>query len=298
MFRPLLAPREDPLSYPEYWDKIPYPCLVSPKYDGVRGIVKDGIVFSRTGKPLPNYQVQEQFGRLEHFDGELVLGNPTHPDVGRYSQSHVMSRDKVGDIIFYVFDYTDNISLPYSERLKNLYLTLKPSEILTPVLTVPQIEVNSQEMLLKMETNFLKMGFEGVMIRDPSAPYKNGRGTINEGIIIKLKRFKDSEGIIVDILEQFTNTNFLEEDELGYAKRSTMKDGMVKANTTGKFVLSWNGQNIHVAPGNFNHEERQEIWENRELYLGRYLKFRYFEYGIKDKPRFPRAIGFRDEMDI
>ncbi|MGK3946251.1 hypothetical protein ABK046_48855, partial [Streptomyces caeruleatus] len=65
IFKPLLATDYDP-------DKQRYPCVASPKLDGVRGIVRDGIVYSRSNKPIPNRNVQEKFGRLENFDGELI----------------------------------------------------------------------------------------------------------------------------------------------------------------------------------------------------------------------------------
>ena len=55
---------------------------------------------------------------------------------------------------------------------------------------------------------------------------------------------------------------------------------------------------LDIAPGNFNHVERKEIWTSQEEFIGKLLKFRYFNHGIKDKPRFPRAIGFRNLMDL
>ena len=54
------------------------------------------------------------------------------------------------------------------------------------------------------------------MMRNPIAPYKQGRGTFREGIIYKLKRFEDSEAVIIGFVEQMTNQNVLEKDELGY----------------------------------------------------------------------------------
>ena len=95
-----------------------------------------------------------------------------------------------------------------------------------------------------------------------------------------------------------TNNNILEKDELGYAKRSIFKENMIPAGTLGNFIVDWRGLELDIAPGNFDHVERQYIWDNKEFYIGQFLKFRYFNHGIKDKPRFPRAVGFRDEMDL
>ena len=95
MFKPLLSPREDPLSYPDYFKKLQYPYLCSPKIDGIRGIVDgNNIMRSRTWKPIPSIQVQEELTRIEFLDGELTAGNPWLPNIYNVTQSHVMSFDK------------------------------------------------------------------------------------------------------------------------------------------------------------------------------------------------------------
>ena len=106
MFRPLLSPQEDPLRYPDYFKKLRFPLMVSPKIDGIRGIVKNHTMLSRTGKLIPSYQVQEEFTYIDDLDGELVEGLPNTPDVYNRSQSHVMSMGKPGNIMYHVFDYT------------------------------------------------------------------------------------------------------------------------------------------------------------------------------------------------
>jgi len=301
MFRPMLAPSNDPLKYEEYFDELKFPLLVSPKYDGIRAIVKNGQVRSRTFKLIPSLQVQEDFGYLEHFDGELIEGKHDE-NVYNRTQSHVMSEDKPGDVSYHIFDYTPDelLEFPYHERLKQLKFEIRSRFAVTPedVKLVPQIHCKNLDDLLAVERFYLNAGFEGVIMRDPEGRYKNGRGTWREGLIYKLKRFQDSEAIIVDFIEGQLNKNIQEKDELGYAKRSTAKDGMVPADTLGKFIVDWNGDILEIAPGNFDHEQRKEIWNNREQYFGYLLKFRYFQHGIKDKPRFPRAVGFRSIEDI
>lgn len=297
----MLAPSNDPLKYEEYFDELKFPLLVSPKYDGIRAIVKNGQVRSRTFKLIPSLQVQEDFGYLEHFDGELIEGKHDE-NVYNRTQSHVMSEDKPGDVSYHIFDYTPDelLEFPYHERLKQLKFEIRSRFAVTPedVKLVPQIHCKNLNDLLAVERFYLNAGFEGVIMRDPEGRYKNGRGTWREGLIYKLKRFQDSEAIIVDFIEGQLNKNIQEKDELGYAKRSTAKDGMVPADTLGKFIVDWNGDILEIAPGNFDHEQRKEIWNNREQYFGYLLKFRYFQHGIKDKPRFPRAVGFRSIEDI
>lgn len=298
-FKPLLAPGEDPKSFPDYFKKINYPLLCSPKYDGIRCIVKSGVCLSRTGKMLPSLQVQEMFSHLKDFDGEIIEGNATDFDVYNRTQSHVMSEDKPGDLKYYVFDYThpDFLMKPFYERLEQAKAIIGMYDR-TDVILVNHEYVETYDELIAFENKCLEAGFEGIMMRNPVAHYKQGRGTFREGIIYKLKRFQDAEGIVVDFVEQMTNNNEIERDELGYAKRSQAKEGLTPAGTLGRFVILYEGQEIDVAPGNFSHAERKFVWEHRDVFKGKYLKFRYFAHGVKDKPRFPRALGFRDEMDM
>jgi DNA ligase-1 len=163
---------------------------------------------------------------------------------------------------------------------------------------VHHVYVRDYSELIAYEDYCLEIGFEGVMMRSPYAPYKQGRGTFKEGIIYKLKRFQDAEAMIVGFKELMINKNTLEKDELGYAKRSSAKDGLVPGNTLGAFLVHFENQILEIAPGNFNHEDRKLIWDNRPDFDNKILKFRFFNHGIKDKPRFPRATGFRDLGDM
>ena len=299
MFKPLLAPGEDPKSFPDFFKKLRYPLLGSPKLDGIRSVIKSGACLSRTGKILPSTQVQEEFSSFTHFDGEFIEGNVTDFDVYNRTQSHIMSFDKPGDISYHVFDYTspEVIFKPFYERLETATALVSKLQ-LTKVRAVVHEHIDNYDELIAYENKQLALGYEGIMMRDPIGRYKPGRATFNEGIIYKLKRFTDDEGVIVDFVEQMTNNNEKERDELGYAKRSSSKDGLEPAGTLGMLQVLYNGQIIDVAPGKLNHAQRKHIWDNKEEYRNTLIKFRYFAHGIKDKPRFPRAIGFRNPMDL
>jgi len=300
MFKPMLCPQKDPMSHLTFFKELEYPLLCSPKYDGIRCIIKNGIAMSRKFLALPSLQVQTEFGiaELEHCDGELIEGQPNDPGVYNRTQSHVMSEDKPGDIRFYIFDYTHPTYLnkPFYERLEKINL-VNPV-MMTNAMLVEQVEVNTEEELLRYESKILQIGFEGIIMKSPVGYYKQGRGTMKEGIIYKLKRFKDDEALIVGFEEGMANNNEQKRDALGYAERSSSKDGLIAAGTLGKFIVSFQGQEITIAPGAFDHVSRKQIWDNQSNYIGKVLKFRHFAHGVKDRPRFPRAIGFRNLMDM
>jgi hypothetical protein len=133
---------------------------------------------------------------------------------------------------------------------------------------------------------------------NPVGQYKQGKSTLTQGLAYKFKRFTDTESPIVGFEERMTNTNVQTRSQLGYAKRSQSREGLVPAGTVGVFLVDYNGVIVRVSPGTFTAKELQEIWDHREQYLGRLLKWRFFGHGIKVLPRFGQAEGFRSEIDL
>jgi DNA ligase-1 len=74
-------------------ETIKFPVLASPKLDGIRCIIRDGVAVSRNLKPIPNVYIQKSLAGLPPLDGELIVGPPVGNDVWNRSNSGVMSRD-------------------------------------------------------------------------------------------------------------------------------------------------------------------------------------------------------------
>jgi len=302
MFKVLLAPSNSPMDTPSYFEDLPYPLLVSPKIDGIRAVPMSNRLLSRTLKPFRSIQAQTMFGQLDHLDGELAVGNPYDYDVYRRTNSHVMSFDKPSDDLrYYVFDTTvpDLLGASFEERLCI-------AEELVKYYANPAVHfirhrlVNNYDELIAFENEALATGYEGIMMRTPSGVYKhNARCTWKDQIIFKLKRFADDEALILEVIEGEDNNNEQERDERGYAKRSDKKDGKTPSGMMGKWRVSYKGDdNTEVAPGCLSHKERVYILQHPEEFVGKYVKLRHFPKGVKDKPRFPRTIGFRDPIDM
>lgn len=309
MFKPTLAETIDLSESDDDLHRLQFPLWVSPKYDGIRGIGRDGALVSRTLKPLPSKQVQQLFGHLTHFDGEVIAGDPCDgDDVYNRTQSFVMSADKPhDDLRYYVFDWADEscAHLGYEDRMALLRKSVEGAG--NPRVIVVESElVNSIEEFIEAEAAYLEMGFEGIMARNPESPYKHGRGAWGnpkkpkdiDQCLMKLKRFEDYEAQIAGFVEQLTNTNAAQLDELGHTKRSTAKEGMVPANTLGKFLIERNGKPAEIPCGVIKHDIRKEIWDNQKNYLGKWIKVRHFPFGAKDNLRLPRCVGFRDPIDM
>lgn len=271
------------------FEKIQYPVLATPKLDGIRCLIVDGIPMSRKMKPIPNEFVREQLGpELNGLDGELMIQ-------GDYNsvQSAIMSHNGEPDFTFHVFDdYTARGG--YKERLDHISFVDHPR--VEPLLPV---EIEDEVELKAYLADCLALGFEGAMIRKPDGIYKHGRSTVNQGILLKLKEFYDDEATLVSFVEKMHNENPLEEDELGYAKRSSCKENLVPAGTAGGVIVDWNGIEFHLGFGKgITDKIKQGFWNDRENLIGKLVKFRYQNLSKDGVPRFGKMLGFRHEDDL
>jgi DNA ligase-1 len=301
MFKPMLAPNNDPMKDPNFFSCLKFPLLCSPKLDGIRAVCNTGVAWSRTLIELPNCHFQKYFGKYDDFDGEFIEGEPTDVDVYNRTQSAVMSEEKVpDDPRYYVFDNANLIlcDVPFRDRLEMVKEMVAENASDSRLHFVEHTLVSDLDELLEYEAAQLLLGYEGIMMRDPYGRYKHGRGTFREGLIYKLKRFEDFEAVVVGLEEQYHNTNEDIRNNVGGAKRSTSKEGLVPAATLGKILVEWHGEVIEVGCGVMKHAERKAIWGNQSGVIGRIAKCRHFPHGQKDKPRFPRFVGWRTKIDL
>ena len=268
-----------------------YPLLDSPKLDGIRCLLINGVAFSRNMKPIRNRCVQEWADGKHGYDGELIVGSPTGTNVLGFTQSGVMAEAGYPDFTFHAFDEFNNPQ-PFHERLRQIKKIINVSRF-EPV---EHQVIETIEDLLGFEEDCLSLGYEGVMVRDPLGPYKNGRSTLREGFLMKLKRFTDGEATVIRLEEGKHNANLLEEDELGRAKRSHSMLNLVPNGSVGTLIVNdptWG--ELRIAPGTMTHADRCYYWERPQFIVGKTIHWRSFGYGIKDKPRFPRFYGLRYE---
>lgn len=212
-------------------DKLVFPYMASPKYDGVRCFIKDSVAYTKSGKPFANKFIQRfATGIADGLDGELICGDPLDPMCFRHTSAQVRRINGVPeDMKFYVFDVIPNESTPgtykaeerykricdhikYFQEPKNFGEKRKKSRRTSTMLyncdfklyncdfnmyrrirAVPMILVTDILQLDAYENRMLQMGYEGVMLRSPNSPYKHGLSTVNENYLLKLKRFSDGE---------------------------------------------------------------------------------------------------------
>lgn len=288
--RPMLAATTDGTN-------LEYPLLGSAKFDGIRALVMNSVVVSRNLKPIPNEKVQRLWGKkkYEGLDGELIVGDPTAKDVYRVTNSGVMSFEGQPDVTYRVFD-NYKMDAPFKRRSLEVTRFAKANAKMGLV-PVYQTTLRSEAELLKYESSILELGFEGIMLRSFEGPYKQGRATLGEGTLMKLKRFCDAEALVVGYEELEHNHNEQTRSATGHAKRSSHKANRVAGGVLGALVCALPGGIKFSIGSGFTAEERVRFWEIREQLKGRLVKYKYFPIGIKDRPRFPVYLGWRDPID-
>ena len=281
-------------------DKINFPVYVSTKFDGIRALVIDGVVYSRSLKPIRNKYVQKLFGKPEYngMDGELVVGDVYAKDVFQKTTSGVMSEDGEPDVTFHVFDLWSIPTFDYEYRQRYLQEILLDEDKEYPSIVYAMIHlcknIDDLTFFLEHERN---VGGEGIICRSPSGIYKYGRSTPKEQLSIKLKFFSDSEFEVIGFEERMHNTNEATTNELGYTERSSCKENLIPMNTLGSLVLKYGDSTFKCGTG-FNDEQRKEIWLNKDKYLGKLASIRYMSVGQAILPRCPSFVWFRSGDDL
>lgn len=280
----------------------------SPKVDGNRLACHSGATITRSFKKAPNLFLQNRYKDkiFQGLDGEVTVGPANSPDV--FLKTYATRRIKAvpGDDpwTLHVFDLFDLPGLNFTqryevlqERFATIYRDIEHLKLLPQNLMSPDHAFNHYE------EEMLDLGYEGIMLRKLLSPYREGRCTPAQGYVLKVKRFEFDEAVITGFEEEMKNTNEAFINENGYQRRSTHQAGMIPMNTLGSLVCQevkpWNGKNWEFNVGSgLSKELKDEIWNNKDKWLGKAIRFKHFPKGRKDKPRFPIYQGTPDSAPI
>lgn len=303
-------------------EKLVFPIGAQPKIDGVRGLNMLGRFTGRSLKAHKNKYTTAFYSKscLIGMDGELAANHECHPDLCRITSSAVGTIAGEPYTLWWLFDYVtvETRKLGYQERYNKLIERVRElyhidNEVWQHLRVVPMQICNNLEELLAYEEKCLLEGYEGVCIRRLDGAHKEGRSTVREGGLLRIKRFIEEEAIVTEIFEGEENCNEAQINELGKQFRSSHQSNMVPngqvGSLTGKLLkdifdpitkvkLLSEGQEITISPGNMPHDMRKHYFMHKDELLQHVVKFKFFPKGIKDKPRFPTFISVRSKEDM
>ena len=292
--RPMLACKYDPT-------RVRWPMLASAKLDGVRCLIGPDGPLSRTLKPIPNKFVQAQLSRPEliGLDGELCVGPANAPNLMQRTTSGVMSQEGEPDFIYRVFDSWREPELGFYLRNAQAHAIVNAQH--SPrVVYHPHFTMNDESVLAQFEEECLTDGYEGVILRNIIAPYKQGRSTERESWMVKVKRFSDSEAVVLSVSPLMHNDNPAVVNALGLTERSTRQSEQVAQPLLGSLTVRDLKTGVMFSIGSgFTEAERIELWMLRSELLGAIVTYKHFPAsGVKDKPGFPIFKSLRSKLDM
>lgn len=280
--------------------KLAYPLIAQPKIDGVRACYINKFT-GRSLKPFKNQAVNAAFSdvKFKNLDGELAVGDISSASLCRDTTSVLNTVNGSADgVVWHVFDITDMPHLPYETRYRILRSRVAALEDPRVVL-VPMSIVQGVQDVHDLDAIHLEQGMEGTILRNPNAPYKDGRSGKTCGSLVRVKQFADAEATVVRVVEAMENQNEAKVNELGHTERSSHQENKIPKGMVGALeCVTDDGQQITVGPGKMTHEERTHYWNNQNLLVGQIIKYKSMVSGVKDKPRFPTFLSLRMEEDV
>jgi len=273
VFLPMLAKEFD-----KHGKKIKYPCSIQPKLDGLRCMAFwDGDelrMISRRGKDfdLPHLS-KELMATLPEslvLDGELYVHGESFQTITSWIKR---SQSGTKQIRFNVYDCfrRGNPQAPYEERrrlLEDWTNTNEPDF----VNFVETHIIHTEDEVYEKQSQFCEQGYEGAIVRDHSGPYKLKHRSDK---LLKVKSFQDDEFRVINW-----------ERGKGRFLNCAIWHCLVRENVEFKVVLKG------------TMEQRKEMLENANSYIGQWLKVKYFGLTEEGKPRFPVGLGFRLPEDM
>lgn len=284
--------------------EISYPKIAMPKLNGVRGVNQEGSLLARSLKPIRNNFTRLLFSSpvLANLDGELVVGDYADEEVFVKSTSGVGSIAGTPDVRWYVFDYFHPF-MGFRDRLLLRNEVINSLTVDSPlfgrVLSVPYVVVFSDAEMVDYSTQMLSAGYEGIVLKDPVAKYKQGRSSDKEGIFLRYSPWLKGEAVILGINEGEINLNESVVNELGFKRKSSHKENKVPSGRAGAFTardlvtgLVFNMPVPGVAL-------QKEVWADPNGFIGRVSHY-YYKPAVKvgGLPRFPQHKGWRESWDM
>jgi len=249
--------------------------IVQPKLNGIRAKWHhiEKVFISRAGNVIPRRLIPhlyEHFSTLKletSLDGELYNHKiPFQTLCAMLAQNRIEPSTDHKQIQYHVFDLIDTHRRA-EQRLDILYHLPKiPNKVSFEYTWINSTK--TQELL----DIAIKCNYEGLMIREPAAPYIHGRTRA----LIKVKKLQHEKVNIVDFIE-------------GTGKFTNMLGALV--------VKDQNNEVFKIGGGNITTADREYIWKHRTNLINRAVTIAFTERSMLNIPLKAQLI-YREEFLI
>lgn len=289
------------------------------KYDGVRGLIKDGKLIGKSGLSHANRAFTQLYSdpALEGLDGEIVvLGDDGkyHPESCLRKTTSALSTISASMVShkFMIFDcfadpHSDLSQLGYQQRYFQLCQRLPALMKKWPHLELVQgIEFFNLPELAAFEKRLLQSSHEGVIIRNPHGKYKYGTSGKLSVELFRLKAFVEEEIQITSFTVATSNLNPVQKDAFGLAKRSSHQANKTLKHEVGSVtgvllkdcvdpftsrIVFAKGTELTAATTSLEIDQRQLMYEHRKKLIDQVAKVKFFTKGVKDRPKFATFVS-------
>ncbi len=219
---------------------------MSLKLDGLRGVYRDGYMYSRNGHKIHGVTHITDYLKargISHLDGELTIPGKHFQDVSGALRSH----DSCPDAIYNVFD-TGTEDVPFNLR----YEQLQHRDLGECCKVVKHVLTNDINKILTTFDKAIDAGYEGLVLKDPEHFYKKGTRSKSW---MKIKNVLDEDSKITGIYE-------------GEGKYEGMAGGFT--------ITRDNGVEVRVGSG-LSDFQREDMYVNPDNYIGVTAEMQYHE---------------------
>lgn len=278
------------------FQRIRFPTWGFAKLDGFRCVLSEYPLTSRLSR-FPNEHLHHSLSGIlptpAILDSEVVVGKRRGKGVLQRTSSGVTSKDGTPDFTLWVFDRPGLVAR-FDERYDAAAKLVKELSHPQIRLLKPRFLENLDELHAYLDQK-LEQGYEGIILRSPEGHYKEGKSTLREQGMLKIKPFEDAEGRVTGWFEEMENTNEAKRETTGKLKRSSAKAGKVPKGQLGGLILEDCKTGIEVrVGGGFTLNQRKRLWKIKERLGGALVRYKKQKVGEKDKPRHPNFVEFVD----
>lgn len=267
--------------FDEHGDRVVYPCLVQPKFDGHRATVVVGpdgcpTMWSRTRKPILSMpHVLLEVAKLglppgTALDGELYVHDYRDRFEALTSMIRAAEPREGAEVVqYHVYDLASSMGTQEVRAAELESMIGSPAASRSPVLVPVLTEVaEDEDDLLAHFQRFLALGYEGAMARCLSGKYVGKRSYD----LLKIKEFVDAEFMVVGV-------------ESGRGKMSGLAIFVCVTETNREFRAKMTGEL----------EALRKFVDDPSLVVGKKVTVKYFGLTKTGVPRFPVAVRIRED---